>query len=272
MPCISCGYELKGLDADGPCPECGAPVVESFYGEGLVHASPAYLARLERGLWLVRVAIGMIVITLVGGIVVSIVLGMILPWTLPSWASEVLVVVTAMVCVGAYVAGWWLVTTPDPRFSQHADTRSATCARWSAVALIATLVFFVVFSLVVPAVLALFGPAVAILFIVQHSCGSVYLRAIARRATNRRAMSLAKKSLIAVLVVCAGAVVQIGFNGFGVQAPGGGLMRALLRFLISTVPIVILVAALTAIVQQFSALGLLRDDLRRLLFTANQRG
>lgn len=272
MPCISCGYELKGLDADGPCPECGAPVVESFYGEGLVHASPAYLASLERGLWLVRVGIGLITIVLLGGIIAAIVLGMILPWTLPSWASEVLFVVTTMVCVGAYVAGWWLVTTPDPRFSQHADTRSATCARWSAVALIATLVFFAVFSLVVPAVLALFGPALSILLIVQHGCGTVHLRVLARRAANRRAMSHTKNAVVAVLAVCAGSVVQLAFNWFGVHASGGSLVRALVGLFVAAVPVAILVAAIIAIVQQFSALGLLRDDLRRFLFHASKHG
>jgi|GEM_PF-5879895 len=243
-----------------------------MYGEGLAHASPAYLASLERGLWLVRVGSGLMIIVLLGGMLAAMVLGLILPWTLPHWVQEVLLVLVAMACVGTYVAGWWLVTVPDPRFSKHADTRSTTCARWSAVALVATFVFFVVFSLIAPVVLTLFDPVLVILVIVQHGCGSVYLRVLARRTANRRAMSHAKSAVVAIVVVCVCSAIQMVFNWFGVQVPGGSLGGTLVKLFVAIVPVAILVSAIIATVQHFSAVGLLRDDLRRFIFQAKHRG
>ncbi len=47
--CVKYGYNLRGLRADGHCPECGTPVAQSAHGDRLAGADPAWLARICRG-------------------------------------------------------------------------------------------------------------------------------------------------------------------------------------------------------------------------------
>lgn len=49
VPCLSCGYNLRGLTNDGACPECGSPVTASLRGDFLKFADPAWLERLKLG-------------------------------------------------------------------------------------------------------------------------------------------------------------------------------------------------------------------------------
>ncbi len=51
--CRSCEYELGGLFADGPCPECGLPIQASIRGDALALADPEWLGRLQRGAWVI---------------------------------------------------------------------------------------------------------------------------------------------------------------------------------------------------------------------------
>ena len=45
-PCDGCGYNLRGLSADGRCPECGHAVADSLRATSLFHADPRWLRRL----------------------------------------------------------------------------------------------------------------------------------------------------------------------------------------------------------------------------------
>lgn len=47
--CLTCEYDLKGLDAKGDCPECGSPIPESFNALSLALAGEAVMRRIERG-------------------------------------------------------------------------------------------------------------------------------------------------------------------------------------------------------------------------------
>src|SRR4051794_11063247 len=49
LPCLGCGYNLRGLRGEGQCPECGLPVAESIAGDGLVVGTTRRLGRLRRG-------------------------------------------------------------------------------------------------------------------------------------------------------------------------------------------------------------------------------
>lgn len=47
--CVRCGYELRGLDASGLCPECGLSIAESLQRRRLGLSSHAYLSSLRTG-------------------------------------------------------------------------------------------------------------------------------------------------------------------------------------------------------------------------------
>ncbi len=47
--CVGCGYDVRTLPVDGPCPECGTPIERSLGGPRLAAADPRWLARLTLG-------------------------------------------------------------------------------------------------------------------------------------------------------------------------------------------------------------------------------
>ncbi len=49
VPCIQCGYNLRGLDRETVCPECGGTVERSLHGRWLRFADPRWLNRLRIG-------------------------------------------------------------------------------------------------------------------------------------------------------------------------------------------------------------------------------
>jgi hypothetical protein len=49
IPCIHCGYNLRGLSEGGRCPECGTSIARSSSGNLLSAADPAWLLRVYRG-------------------------------------------------------------------------------------------------------------------------------------------------------------------------------------------------------------------------------
>src|SRR5262245_36229758 len=47
LPCIGCGYLLRGLPVGGRCPECATPVMAAFIERTLAFADPRWLGRLQ---------------------------------------------------------------------------------------------------------------------------------------------------------------------------------------------------------------------------------
>ncbi|MBI4719375.1 MAG: hypothetical protein HY763_16390 [Planctomycetes bacterium] len=50
--CTRCGYNLRGLDPQGRCPECGEAIALSLRGDLLAYADPQWLARVRSGIGL----------------------------------------------------------------------------------------------------------------------------------------------------------------------------------------------------------------------------
>ena len=65
-PCCGCEYDLRGLPADGRCPECGVAVGVSLEGNTLHHADPRWLKRLMVAGWLVPAGVAAAVLLIVG--------------------------------------------------------------------------------------------------------------------------------------------------------------------------------------------------------------
>lgn len=49
LPCVKCGYTLRGLPVDGACPECGMEISRSLDGDRLAAADPQWLRTIVRG-------------------------------------------------------------------------------------------------------------------------------------------------------------------------------------------------------------------------------
>lgn len=129
VTCIRCGYNLKGVDRTGTCPECGTFIERSLRGTMLPHADPDYLAALHRGsVVIVSSIIASIVVNLamfaaaIGFAIVGATAGpppgappgvMPGPGAMPEWVDTLnLLLGTGIALVGVF--GWWLLTSPDP--------------------------------------------------------------------------------------------------------------------------------------------------------------
>ncbi|MFW6038854.1 MAG: hypothetical protein ACOC9P_00065, partial [bacterium] len=101
LPCIRCGYDLRGLTADTSCPECGAPVAWS-----LRHAKPCFADPR----WLNRVYWGLLLMVLGAAC-------QLIPFCAGRAAGRLLLVrpepcLCHCVAAGLSVLGIWLVTAP----------------------------------------------------------------------------------------------------------------------------------------------------------------
>ena len=106
LPCIHCGYNLRGLATDGRCPECGALIARSIRGDLLWRADPAWLARVSGGFTLTKVCF----VTWLAGIGVGFLRGIVPGFSIvfrlfPSTLATLLLL------------GIFRVMTPDPRLS-----------------------------------------------------------------------------------------------------------------------------------------------------------
>jgi hypothetical protein len=134
MPCGRCGYNLRGLPADGVCPECSAPVVSIFSRRILTLAPREALEGLRKG-------INLIFWGVVAYVCVSILIGMASfgvgiagaaaagagaagggPGGMPpvfallnAWLPAINVLPTIVIALGA-----WFLAAPDLRLS-HSD-------------------------------------------------------------------------------------------------------------------------------------------------------
>lgn len=117
--CLSCGYNLRGLDREGRCPECGVAIGRSVHGNLLRYCDPGWVGRLSTGMNLI-----------VWGIIVGF-----LTNCVASNIESPAAIFVGLMPLMLYFAGIWMPTTPDPAKvspdSSHFDL--AAIARWSAV-------------------------------------------------------------------------------------------------------------------------------------------
>ncbi len=115
--CIRCGYLLRGLPRESPCPECGTPVELSLREPTIAAASPEYQAALRQGLSLVLNGILLLIVVKVAGIVAVALM--------PSSGGRFLAQVATLAVEAMMVWGYWRYSEPDPSTVALESTRAA---------------------------------------------------------------------------------------------------------------------------------------------------
>jgi hypothetical protein len=96
LPCLDCGYNLRGLRRDGRCPECGRAVADALLGGRVRFAQPWWIDRVANGCgWLAA------------GLIVSLINCEV------SGAEPITFVLFDVLPLGIILLGVWRLSTPD---------------------------------------------------------------------------------------------------------------------------------------------------------------
>jgi hypothetical protein len=132
LACRECAYNLRSLELDGVCPECGTSVAGSARGHYLQFASPLWVKKLSRGALLLVIALAASVVAGIATWAVSFALAMVaVPSTLP--ASPPTGLLAALIAIGAVqvavavvaIVGLVYLTVRDPAGRTLGEGRSA---------------------------------------------------------------------------------------------------------------------------------------------------
>jgi hypothetical protein len=112
IDCRRCGYNLRGLNVDGRCPECTTPVGRSVHGDVLQFCDPEWVDRLAGGMRLyVFVIMFGILFGLVAGLGVAI--SMVTTGGMPAPVVFGLIMFSG-IFVAIQLLVYWKITAPDP--------------------------------------------------------------------------------------------------------------------------------------------------------------
>ncbi len=120
LPCIECGYNLRGQLPRGSCPECGAPVARSNRTDQLARANPAWLATLKHAMTWMLVGVAAYIFIFVAIMAVAIAsIGSFLPSLgnpnpAPSTLLTVVSVAGTLIYAVIFGVAYWQLTTPEP--------------------------------------------------------------------------------------------------------------------------------------------------------------
>ncbi|MEC9373352.1 MAG: hypothetical protein VYC34_05880 [Planctomycetota bacterium] len=230
VPCISCGYNLRGMAPASTCPECNAPVEDSLRGDIQrlgVHA----IRRIRLGLALAAAAL--VLATLAAG---AIAWELSFPFATPTEAWAITIVLASLVfTAGPWCLALWFIATPGERNPDEPRTR---CLTRKTVRVISWLAWAFALSPIPGAALAILvslprwptgggfaavaivlGGVAAIAFwlgaILSFPFAAIYARRLARRASDEPA----RKRATAVLILTPIAVAALITAAFLADQP-----------------------------------------------------
>lgn len=173
IPCLGCEYNLRGLEPEGRCPECGTPVGRTVFRSRLHFSDPRWLGRLQSGCTWLTIAI---ILTLCSPNTFD-------PDEVTPGALLWVAIAVAMMFVGA-----WRLTSPEPGIAPKAGNAERTIVIRAVTACAAALHAFptgIVFADAVPLVSLMFGIS-ALLFAATGWMLAVHLAEYARRIPDDR--------------------------------------------------------------------------------------
>ena len=124
--CVRCGYNLRGLEPDGRCPECGTHIERSLRGNMLLYSDSSYLESLSRGALLIMIAnisaISAVLLVIIASIFVTI-------RTAGAGAPlQIVESIFSLVDIGLTavgIVGYWFFSRPDPMYIGRNDGSTA---------------------------------------------------------------------------------------------------------------------------------------------------
>jgi hypothetical protein len=117
VPCLRCGYNLRGLAPDGACPECGTPVARSLRGNLLRYSDPAYVARIHTGVFIIQAVIIVQILLVVAALTLALAAAFGGARGAGRFAGgQVLLPRVQIALHTATFTGWWMFSAPDTAY------------------------------------------------------------------------------------------------------------------------------------------------------------
>jgi hypothetical protein len=216
VPCVHCGYNLRGLTRDKFCPECGTPINRSIFGNQLRYAHPGWLERVRFGTSLKLWNIVIVILVVVGDAIIAAV-------GLPPSLNMVLELIGSGLGLWAAV----LITAPEPRVALHENpvTLRKTVRACAVLSFIGgVLVYFVELggSPGLMVILGITGGVCMLAGVVQLFGELVYYRRFARRVPNPKLEKSTSTVLWGLPIMYGALIVGGGIMLMGALLAAGG--------------------------------------------------
>ncbi|MEM9065754.1 MAG: hypothetical protein AAGB51_09730 [Planctomycetota bacterium] len=224
--CVDCDFDLQGLDAAAPCPECGSSIAYASQPNMLAAAPPEFLKSLGSGLSYILNGILLYVGFVIGSAVFGLLYGMqnaLDPESQLPLAATIVVSLVSYGLLGMIGVGVYRFTKPEPGTPIPDGSIPRATARFGGIAFIAANIFSGLAGLGVDPsdpnglgvwYLVSFGLGLmALVALAVTFFGQVlYVRRLAPRVSNRRIYKLAKQRLWQVPLLSTVGIVLLGLG------------------------------------------------------------